>query len=58
MAKAKEPEKRVAALEASVRELRNRLDDIVTHLNVTQDPQIARVLERYPDLRAHLPRLG
>ena len=55
MAKAKEPEKRIAALEA--RELRNRLDDIVTHLNVTQDPQIVRVLERYPDLRAHLPRL-
>ena len=58
MAKAKELEKRIAALEARVRELRNRLDDVVTHLNVTQDPQVARVLERYPDLRAHVPRLG
>ena len=58
MGKRKDREKRIAALEAIVREQRNRLDAVVHRLNVTQDPQVARVFERYPDMRAHLPRLG
>ena len=50
-------EKRITALEATVRELTDRLDRIPSHLAVAQDEQVARVLVRHPDLRKHLPRL-
>ena len=51
-------EKRITAIEATVRELTDRLDNIRSHLAVAQDGQVARVLARHPDLRKHLPRLG
>jgi hypothetical protein len=49
---------RVAALEATVRELRDQLDGVVSHLAVAQDEDVARVLARHPDMRKHLPPLG
>jgi hypothetical protein len=51
-------EDRVAALEATVRELRDQLDRVVSHLTVAQDEDVARVLARHPDMRKHLPPLG
>jgi hypothetical protein len=50
-------EERITALEATGRELTDRLDNVRSHLAVTQDEQVARVLARHPDLRKHLPRL-
>ena len=47
-------EERVAALEAAVRELQDRLDNPPPYL-AAEDPQVKRALERYPDLRVHLP---
>jgi hypothetical protein len=57
MAKPKAMKKRITALERTVREQRDRLDRVVSHLNVTQDEDVARVLARHPDLRKTLPKL-
>lgn len=52
-------EDRITALEATVRELmRDRLERVESHLRVTQDEDVARVLARHPDLRKHFPPLG
>lgn len=51
-------EQRITALEGTVRVLRDRLERAESHLTVTQDEQVARVLARHPDLRKHLPRVG
>ena len=58
MADPRSLEKHLTALELTVRELRDRLDNVVSHLAVAQDEQVARVLVRPPDLRKHLPMLG
>ncbi len=50
-------EKRITAIEATVRELTDRLDRMPFYLAVAQDEQVARVLARHSDLRKHLPRL-
>ena len=51
-------EDRIAALEATVRELRDRLERVESHLRVTTDEDVARVLARHPDLLKSRPPLG
>jgi hypothetical protein len=52
------PKDRIATLEATVRELRDRLERAESHLRVTTDEDVVRVLARHPDLLKRFPPLG
>jgi hypothetical protein len=58
MGHSESPEVRLAAIEAAVRELNDRLDDPGPHVAAAQAEWLARIVERYPDLLEDRRTLG
>jgi hypothetical protein len=53
-----EQERRIAALEAAVRELNDRLDDPEPYVAAAQADGLARIVDRHPDLLEDRRTLG
>jgi hypothetical protein len=51
-------ERRIAALEAAVQELNDRLDDPEPYVAAAQADRLARIVDRYPDLLDDRRTLG